>query len=81
MGHVDSPFSQGSNLKPPDERERNWLMAYFDAMLCFIGTLTTILGVWLDGLSPLLVYLGAVSLLMGYIAVKRFERERDMANH
>ena len=81
MGHVDSPFSKGPLLQPPNDREKNSLMAYFDLMMCFLGSLTFVLGVWLDGLTPLLAYSGLISMLMGFIAVKRFERERDMSNH
>ena len=81
MGHVNDPFSKIPTFEPPDERGKNSLMAWFDTLLCILGSLTFVLGVWLDGLTPLLAYIGLVSVLMGFIAIKRFERERDMSNH
>jgi len=78
MGHVKGPFASTDTFALPDERERNKMVAYADAFLCFFGLLTAILGIWLDGVNPFLVVLFAYSILMGVFSAVRFTRERDM---
>ena len=80
MGHVRGPFDI-QDFEPPNEKERNLLMAWVDAVLCLLGSLTFTLGVIFDGLTPLLAYIGIISLMMGFLSMKRFEREKDMPDH
>lgn len=78
MGPVRGPFTSTDTFVLPDERERNTMAAYADAFLCFFGLLTSVLGIWLDGLSPFLACLFVYSVLMGVFSAVRFARERDM---
>ena len=78
MGPVKGPFASSDVFILPDERERNVMAAYADALLCFFGALTALLGIWLDGVSVFLTVLLAYSTLMGVFSAVRFSRERDM---
>lgn len=61
------------------EPEKNFGMAVVDTIVCVLGLLTGILGIWVEGPSVMLIAIIPISLLMGFAGFVRFRRERDMS--
>ena len=61
------------------ESESNFAMGVVDAMFCFLGILTSILGMWIDGFSVFMAGILTISILLGFASYVRFTRERDMS--
>lgn len=80
MGHVEPPIKSFFEASFT-ERESNSTMMYLDALLCVIGFVTCVSGIYVVGFTPLLLFLLFVSTYMGAFSVYRYSREREMKSN
>ena len=81
MGHIVPPFGGDGSTKVAlfgTEREHNLTMMYVDVMLALLGGITSIFGLYVEGITPLLAFLLLISVTMAIIARIRYSREREM---